>query len=238
MFCFLEREKRKVARGRKRERKRLTLKTSTSSTFLFFKNKTIKQVSNVAQVFANGFAAVSRKIGGTTAPVVAIYMVRCFFLWWWWFFSFFLARARARERKNEENENRKNLSPFFLSFSSPQQPLPQKTKLKTKQVAGLLTEIVTNNAAAALVYPVASRLGDALGGEPVVMASAVMLGASDAFVSPFGYQCNLMGEKIFVVFAFLFVSVSITIHLGKKRGFGKRERRRERKERERLFWSF
>ena len=91
------------------------------------------EVSNVAQVFAEGFAAVSRKIGGTTAPVVAIYMV-----------------------------------------------------------AGLLTEIVTNNAAAALVYPVASRLGDTLGVEPVVMASAVMLGASDAFVSPFGYQCNLM----------------------------------------------
>ena len=36
------------------------------------------EVSNVAQVFANGFAAVSRKIGGTTAPVVAIYMVRLF----------------------------------------------------------------------------------------------------------------------------------------------------------------
>lgn len=32
------------------------------------------EVSNVAQVFAEGFAAVSRKIGGTTAPVVAIYM--------------------------------------------------------------------------------------------------------------------------------------------------------------------
>lgn len=72
---------------------------------------------------------------------------------------------------------------FFLSDS------------KQTQVAGLLTEIVTNNAAAALVYPVASRLGDTLGVEPVVMASAVMLGASDAFVSPFGYQCNLMGKK-------------------------------------------
>ena len=37
------------------------------------------EVSNVAQVFANGFAAVSRKIGGNTAPVVAVYMViACF----------------------------------------------------------------------------------------------------------------------------------------------------------------
>ena len=46
--------------------------------------------------------------------------------------------------------------------------------------------------AAALTYPVASRLGDALGIPPVVMSTAVMLGASDAFISPFGYQCNLM----------------------------------------------
>jgi len=79
-------------------------------------------------------------------------------------------------------------------FPSPLLVSLRLKKNKKTQVAGLLTEIVTNNAAAALVYPVAARLGDALGVEPVVMASAVMLGASDAFVSPFGYQCNLMGE--------------------------------------------
>jgi hypothetical protein len=58
--------------------------------------------------------------------------------------------------------------------------------------AGLLTEILTNNATAALVYPIAARLGDSLGVSPQLMAIAVMLGSSDAFISPFGYQCNLM----------------------------------------------
>jgi hypothetical protein len=107
----------------------------------------------------------------------------------------------ARERNNEKN--RKKLTFFFSSSNSPRALSPffppslvslRLKKNKKTQVAGLLTEIVTNNAAAALVYPVAARLGDALGVEPVVMASAVMLGASDAFVSPFGYQCNLMGK--------------------------------------------
>lgn len=67
--------------------------------------------------------------------------------------------------------------------------------------AGLLTEVLTNNATAALIYPIAARLGDSLKISPQIMAIAVMLGASDAFVSPFGYQCNLMsysaGEFLF-----------------------------------------
>jgi di/tricarboxylate transporter len=59
-------------------------------------------------------------------------------------------------------------------------------------VTGLLSEILTNNAAAALMYPIAASVGDDMGIEPKVMSIAVMLGASAAFISPFGYQCNLM----------------------------------------------
>ena len=59
-------------------------------------------------------------------------------------------------------------------------------------VTGLLSEILTNNAAAALMYPIASAVGDDMGVEPKLMSVAIMLGASAAFISPFGYQCNLM----------------------------------------------
>lgn len=57
-------------------------------------------------------------------------------------------------------------------------------------VTGLLSEVLTNNAAAALMYPIAANVGDDMGIQPRVMSIAVMLGASAAFISPFGYQCE------------------------------------------------
>uniref|UniRef100_A0A7S0WLK4 Cation-transporting P-type ATPase N-terminal domain-containing protein n=1 Tax=Chlamydomonas leiostraca TaxID=1034604 RepID=A0A7S0WLK4_9CHLO len=56
----------------------------------------------------------------------------------------------------------------------------------------LLTEILSNNAAAALMYPVGAAAGDALGISPPWISFAIMFGSSSAFMSPFGYQCNLM----------------------------------------------
>ncbi len=41
-------------------------------------------------------------------------------------------------------------------------------------------------------YPVASRLGDALGVEPTKMSIVCMLGASAGFILPYSYQTNLM----------------------------------------------
>lgn len=59
-------------------------------------------------------------------------------------------------------------------------------------VTALLSEMLTNNAAAAIMYPIASLAGKALGIDPKLMAYCLMLGASAGFVSPYGYQCNLM----------------------------------------------
>uniref|UniRef100_A0A7S3R0T2 Citrate transporter-like domain-containing protein n=1 Tax=Dunaliella tertiolecta TaxID=3047 RepID=A0A7S3R0T2_DUNTE len=57
---------------------------------------------------------------------------------------------------------------------------------------GALSEILTNNAAAALMYPIAAAAGDKLGVDPKLISVSIMLGASSAFMSPFGYQTNLM----------------------------------------------
>ncbi len=55
----------------------------------------------------------------------------------------------------------------------------------------LISTFVTNNAAAALMFPIAIGAADTAGIDLKVMSYALMLGASD-FSTPFGYQTNLM----------------------------------------------
>ncbi len=56
----------------------------------------------------------------------------------------------------------------------------------------LLTELVTNNAAAALMFPFAWGLSQALQLDIMPFALAVAFAASASFISPFGYQTNLL----------------------------------------------
>ena len=56
----------------------------------------------------------------------------------------------------------------------------------------VLTELLTNTAAAALMMPVALSVAADLGSEPRMLAVAVLIGASCSFLSPIGYQTNLM----------------------------------------------
>lgn len=56
----------------------------------------------------------------------------------------------------------------------------------------LVTEFVTNNAAAVMVFPIAMATAEALGVNHVPFVVAVMIAASASFVTPLGYQTNLM----------------------------------------------
>ncbi|WP_271909764.1 SLC13 family permease [Vreelandella alkaliphila] len=56
----------------------------------------------------------------------------------------------------------------------------------------LLTETVTNNAAAALAFPIAWSTAQAFGVDPLPFVMAVAYGASACFLIPFGYQTHLM----------------------------------------------
>ena len=59
-------------------------------------------------------------------------------------------------------------------------------------VTALLSELLTNNAAAAIMFPIAAELAKALGIDMSIMSVAVMLGGSAGWVLPYSYQCNLM----------------------------------------------
>ena len=56
----------------------------------------------------------------------------------------------------------------------------------------LLTEMVTNNAAAALMFPFAYGITESLGVPIMPFALAVAFAASASFISPYGYQTNLL----------------------------------------------
>ncbi len=56
----------------------------------------------------------------------------------------------------------------------------------------LFTETVTNNAAAALIFPFAVTIGTQVGVSPRPLVMAVVFAASASFMTPLGYQTNLM----------------------------------------------
>jgi di/tricarboxylate transporter len=54
------------------------------------------------------------------------------------------------------------------------------------------TELLSNAAAVALVLPIAAAVAQGLGYPPMLFATAVVFAASQSFLSPIGYQTNLM----------------------------------------------
>lgn len=59
-------------------------------------------------------------------------------------------------------------------------------------LVALLTAVITNNAAAVLVFPIIIALTDRLQLNPVPFVVVLMIAASSSFATPIGYQTNLM----------------------------------------------
>ena len=59
-------------------------------------------------------------------------------------------------------------------------------------LTSVLTELVSNNAVAVVVTPIAIGLGSAMGVDPRPLVVAVMVAASASFATPIGYQTNML----------------------------------------------
>lgn len=83
-------------------------------------------------------------------------------------------------------------------------------------VTGLFTEMITNNAAAVLVFPIALAASRDLGVDFRPFAIAVTMAASASFATPIGYQTNLMvqGPGGYHFKDYLRIGVPLNILLG------------------------
>jgi di/tricarboxylate transporter len=73
----------------------------------------------------------------------------------------------------------RDVHPFFLLFA-------------VYALTSVLTEVVTNNAVAVVMTPIAIALAAMLGVDPRPLVVAVMVGASASFATPIGYQTNTL----------------------------------------------
>jgi di/tricarboxylate transporter len=69
---------------------------------------------------------------------------------------------------------------------------PMLTLIAIYLATTLCTELITNNAAAVLMFPIAINAAAELDSKPMPFVIVVMIAASASFLSPFGYQTNMM----------------------------------------------
>jgi len=83
-------------------------------------------------------------------------------------------------------------------------------------LASTLTEVVSNNAVAVILTPIAIELAGALGIDPRPLVVVVMFAASAAFSTPIGYQTNMLvyGPGGYRFTDYLRVGVPLNIALG------------------------
>ncbi|NIZ60132.1 dATP pyrophosphohydrolase [Sedimentitalea sp. CY04] len=84
-------------------------------------------------------------------------------------------------------------------------------------LTSVLTELVSNNAVAVVVTPIAISLAQAMGVDPRPLVIAVMVAASASFATPIGYQTNMMvygpGGYKFTDFMRVGIPLNLTVGL-------------------------
>lgn len=63
-------------------------------------------------------------------------------------------------------------------------------------ITNIFTELITNNAAAALSFPLALSVAEKLGADPMPFVVCICFAASSAFSTPIGYQTNLIVQGV------------------------------------------
>jgi di/tricarboxylate transporter len=93
---------------------------------------------------------------------------------------------------------------------------PLATLVMIYAISSIFTELVTNNAVAVLVAPIAIGLATQMGIDPRPFLIAVMIGASASFATPIGYQTNTLvyGAGNYRFTDFLKIGVPMNISVG------------------------
>jgi di/tricarboxylate transporter len=96
-----------------------------------------------------------------------------------------------------------DLPPFFIVWS-------------IYMLTSILTELVSNNAVAVVVTPIAIGLAESLGIDARPLVVAVMVAASASFATPIGYQTNMMvfGPGGYRFTDFIRVGIPLNISIG------------------------
>ncbi|THH35822.1 SLC13 family permease [Aliishimia ponticola] len=83
-------------------------------------------------------------------------------------------------------------------------------------LTSVLTELVSNNAVAVVVTPIAIGLAQAMGIDPRPLVVAVMIAASASFATPIGYQTNMLvyGPGGYKFTDFLRVGIPLNLSMG------------------------
>jgi di/tricarboxylate transporter len=83
-------------------------------------------------------------------------------------------------------------------------------------LTSVLTELVSNNAVAVVVTPIAIGLATALGIDPRPLVVAVMVAASASFATPIGYQTNMLvyGPGGYKFTDFMRVGIPLNLSIG------------------------
>lgn len=83
-------------------------------------------------------------------------------------------------------------------------------------MTSLFTEVITNNVAAVLMFPICSAVSEQMGVNFMPFAIAIMFAASASFMTPIGYQTNLMvyGPGGYRVMDYLKIGIPMNILAG------------------------
>ena len=83
-------------------------------------------------------------------------------------------------------------------------------------LTSVLTELVSNNAVAVVVTPIAVGLAQAIGVDPRPLVVAVMIAASASFATPIGYQTNMLvfGPGGYKFTDFMRVGIPLNLSIG------------------------
>ncbi|MFY0618007.1 MULTISPECIES: SLC13 family permease [unclassified Shimia] len=83
-------------------------------------------------------------------------------------------------------------------------------------LTSVLTELVSNNAVAVVVTPIAVGLAQAIGVDPRPLVIAVMIAASASFATPIGYQTNMLvfGPGGYKFTDFMRVGIPLNLSIG------------------------